>query len=264
MKGLELTRPLVVIDTETTGLNKQKDRIVEICMIKILPDETEEILSSFINPEMPIPPESTSIHGIKDEDVKGQPTFKELSKDIVNFMECCDLCGFNFENFDLKVIESELRRVGVNWSRKEKHIVDVQRIFHKMEPRNLSAAYSKYCGKKLNAHRAENDVRATIEVLKAQLEKHSELPKDVPSLNEFCSPKDPSNIDSDGKFKWYNKEAIITFGQYKGFTLKELVQRYKSYLNWIMGEDFSFEVKQMINEALEGKFPQPEIQEVKK
>ena len=257
MRGLELTRPLVVIDIETTGLNKQEDRIVDICMVKIFPDGNEEKLNSIINPERPIPSESTSIHGIKDEDVLGKPTFKEFSKEMINFMEGCDLCGFNFENFDLQVIESELGRVGISWSRQEKHIVDVQKIYHKLEPRNLSAAYLKYCGKKLDGfHRAENDVMATIEVLQAQLERYNELPKDVPSLNEFGSPKDPSWIDDEGKIAWNNDRAVINFGTHKGKTLENLARTNQDYLRWILSKDFSSKVKHIITEALGGKFPQ--------
>lgn len=180
-------------------------------MIKVLPNGEEEVLKSLVNPEVPIPSEITRIHGIKDEDVEEKPTFKELSENILNFIEGCDLCGFNLENFDLQFIESGLKRAGIAWSRAEKHIIDVQKIYHKLEPRDLTAAYLKYCGKTLEgSHSAENDARATLEILEAQLQKHNELPKNVPSLNKFGSPKDSSWIDGEGKIAWSNSCAVIT------------------------------------------------------
>lgn len=255
MNSLELTRPLVFFDFETTGLNKQADRIIEVCMIKVLPNGEEQILNCLINPEMPIPPKVTEIHGIKDEDVEGKPTFKELSEKILNFMEGCDLCGFNIGQFDIPIIESELARANVTWSRGERHVIDVKNIYHKLEPRNLTAAYLKYCGKTLDeGHRAEMDVRATMEILEAQLQKHDVLPKNVPSLKEFTN--DPSWIDKDGKFKWENGDAVININPHKGMPLRELVTSNPGFLRWILSKDFSLEVKNIATEALNGRFPQ--------
>ena len=263
MKGLELTRPLAVIDIETTGLNKQEDRIVDICITKILPDGQEETLKSLINPTIPIPLEATDIHGIKDDDVQGKPTFKEFAQKIIDFFDGCDLCGYGV-SFDLAFLELEFKRADINYSKAGREVIDVKNIYFKLEPRDLSAAYLKYCGKELDAHRAENDVKATIEVLKAQLKQHDELPKDIPTLQEFCSLKDPSWIDDNGKIKWYNGKAIINFGQHQGKTLESLSKDNSDYLRWITTTDFSPEVKNIVNEAIEGRFPELSVKETMK
>ncbi len=257
MIGLELTKPIAVIDLETTGLNKQEDRIIDICIIKILPNGQEEILKSLINPTIPIPLESTNIHGIKDEDVKDKPKFKEFAQKIIDFLDNCDLCGYGV-NFDLRIIESEFKRAGINYSKEGRTVIDVKNIYFKLEPKDLGSAYSKYCGKDLeDAHRAENDVRATIDVLKAQLEQHDELPKEILALQKFCSLKDPSWIDDDGKIKWHNGKAIINFGTHQGKTLESLSKDNSDYLKWIISKDFSSEVKHIVNKAIEGRFPEP-------
>ncbi len=258
MKGLELTRPLAVIDVETTGLNKQEDRIIDICITKILPNGNEETLKSLINPTIPIPLESTNIHGIKNEDVNDKPTFKEFAQKIIDFIKDCDLCGYEVK-FDLEVLGAEFKRAGINHQRRDSIVLDVKQIHFKLDPRDLSSAYLKYCGKELeNAHRAESDVKATIEILKAQLIQHNELPRDVSALQKFSNPRDPSWIDNEGKIKWYNGKAIINFGLHQGKTLEDLAKNTPSYLQWITTMDFSFEVKHIVNEALEGRFLQPE------
>jgi len=259
MNNLELARPLVVIDLETTGLIRQDARIVEICMIKIFPDGKEDKFEYLVNPEKPIPQEAIEIHGIKDEDVQEQPTFKDLSGGIVNFMDDCDLCGFNLNRYDIDVLQSELKRAGITWAIGNRYIIDVKSIYHKYEPRDLTTAYSTYCGKTLqNAHRAENDARATIEILEAQLQKHSDLPKNVPLLNEFMNPKDPSWVDRGGNLRWDNGEIIIAFGKkHPNKLLKEVVKEDPCFLTWILSKDFPFDVKQIVRGALEGKFPQP-------
>jgi len=155
MTNLQLTRPIAFIDTETTGLNNQEHRIVDICITKILPDGKEETLNSLINPTIPIPVESTEIHGITDADVQGKPTFKEFAQKIIDFIENCDLCGFNIK-FDLSFLESEFQRTGVTYSKEGREILDVQHIYYKLEPRDLSAAHLRYCGKPLEkAHGAQ-------------------------------------------------------------------------------------------------------------
>ncbi len=252
---LELTRPLVVIDVETTGLNSQEDRIIEICITKIFPNGNEETFSSLINPDISIPTESTKIHGITDKDVKDEPGFKELAQKIFDFIDNCDLCGFEIR-FDLSFLESEFKRCGIHYSNVEKIILDVQHIYYKLEPRNLSTAYLKYCGKSLEkAHRANIDVTATIAVLKAQLEQNNILPRDILDLQKFCI--DPSWIDDEGKLMWYNGEATINFGKHKGKNLKYMYQNEPGYFKWIIEKDFSPKVKDIIKGAAEGIFPQP-------
>jgi len=260
MTSLQLTRPIAFIDIETTGLNKQQDRVVEICIIKIHPDGAEEMLNSVINPNMPIPIESTKIHGITDAEVKGKPTFEEFAKKVIDFIEDCDLGGFGTE-FDLSILESEFKRASINYSREGKKIVDVKMIYHKLEPRDLNAAHLKYCGKPLeNAHRSHIDVRATIDVLESQLGQHDILPRDIPSLHEFCNPKDPTWIDNEGKFAWSEGKAIINFGnKHRGKALEFVSKNDSSYLQWIINTDFSARAKDIARDALKGKFPEPKI-----
>ncbi len=258
MTNLHLIRPIAFIDIETTGLNTQQDRIVDICIIKIHPNGTEEMLNSIINPNMPIPIESTQVHRITDADVKGKPTFEEFAQKVIDFIDDCDLGGFGAK-FDLLVLESEFKRAGINYSREGRQIIDVQIIYHKLEPRDLNAAHLKYCGKSLeNAHRAHIDARATIDVLESQLGQYDILPRDISSLYEFCNPKDPTWIDDNGKFAWFEGKAVLNFGnKYKGKTLEFVSKNDPSYLYWIMSTDFSAEVKEIVNKAINGKFPEP-------
>lgn len=257
MTKLKLTRPIAFIDIETTGLNPQQDKIIEICVIKIYPDGTEEILNSVINPNIPIPIESTQIHGMTDADVVGKPTFKEFAQKLIDFIEGCDLGGFGTK-FDLSFLESEFKRTEINYSREGRQIVDVQIIYHKLEPRDLNAAHLKYCGKPLeNAHKAHVDVRATINVLESQLEQHNGiLPLDIPNLHEFCNPRNSAWIDDDGKIAWFNGKAIINFGIHRGKTLESIYKNNSDYFTWIMRQDFSVKVKEIINNAIKGKFPE--------
>ncbi len=257
MTNLSLIRPIAFIDIETTGLNTQLDRIVEISIIKIHPDEKEELLSSRINPEIPIPIETTKIHGITNADVEGKPTFKEFAMQISQFLEGCDLCGFGLK-FDLTVLEREFRRTEINYSLNGKGLVDVKIIYHKLEPRDLSAAYAKYCGKPLQgAHNSEVDARATIAVLEAQLKSYDVLPRDIRGLHELCNPKDQTWIDHNGKFVWRGKDAIINFGIHRGRTLQDLSKNSPDYLQWIISKDFSAEVKKIAENAINDKFPEP-------
>ena len=254
---LKITKPLAVIDVETTGLNAQEDRIIDICITKIFPEGNEETLNSFINPLVNIPIESTKIHGITDKDVEGKPTFKEFAQKIINIINNCDLCGFQIK-FDLDFLESEFKRCGVHYSKEGRIILDVKHIYYKLEPRDLSTAHLKYCGTSLeNAHRANGYVRATINVLKAQLEQNDILPRDISSLQEFCNPKDPLWIDDEGKLMWYKGEAIINFGKHKGKTLRYISGNEPDYLDWVICQDFSSKVKNIIEEAIKGKFPEP-------
>lgn len=259
MVNLQLTRPIAVIDIETTGLNTQEDCIVDICIIKILPNGKEETLNSLINPNMPIPIESTEIHGVIDTDVQGKPTFKEFAPKIIDFIDGCDLCGFGIKKFDLLVLESEFKRAGVAYSKEGRQILDVLNIYHKLEPRDLNAAHLKYCSKPLeNAHSSQNDVRATIDILESLLKRHEILPRDISGLQEFCNPKDPSWIDDEGKFAWFKGQAIVNFGKkHKGKTLEFVYKNEPDYLQWIISADFSSEAKNIAEDAIKGKFPEP-------
>jgi len=256
MTKLNLVRPLAFIDLETTGLNTQQDRIVDICVTKLYPNGKEESLSSFINPAIPIPVESTNVHGITNADVEGKPVFGEFASQLFDFIDGCDLAGFGILKFDFAVLESEFKRVGISFSKDGRQVLDVQNIYHKLEPRDLSAAHLRYCGKVLeNAHRAQSDVKATMDLLESQLEHHTNLPHDISGLNEFCNPKDPTWIDEDGKFAWFKEDAIVNFGTHKGKTLQSICKDKPDYLQWIIGKDFSPKVKQIAEDALQGKFP---------
>ncbi|MFP4046763.1 MAG: exonuclease domain-containing protein [Bacteroidales bacterium] len=243
---LQLTKPIVFFDLETTGMDIAKDRIVEISLLKVYPNGDSESKTMKINPEMPIPPKTTEIHGITDEDVKNSPAFSEVAKQIQQFIEGCDLAGFNSNRFDLPLLAEEFIRVGVDYDLKKQRFIDVQVIFHKMEKRNLSAAYRFYCNKELkNAHSAEADTEATYEILKAQIEKYDELQNDVQKLSEFSSHN--KNADFAGRIIYNDKgEEIFNFGKYKGKVVEEVLQKDPAYYGWIINNDFPLYTKRVL------------------
>lgn len=245
---LNLANPLVFFDLETTGINICKDRIVEISYLKVSPNGKEESKTRRINPEMPIPPEATAIHGITDEDVKDCPTFKEIAKSLASQIEGCDLAGFNSNRFDIPLLAEEFLRVGVDIDLAKRKFIDVQTIFHKMEQRTLQAAYKFYCDKTLDdAHTAEGDTRATYEVLKAQLDRYPDLKNDIKYLSEFSSFT--NNVDFAGRMIYNDKgEEMINFGKYKGRLVTEVLRTDPGYYSWMMGGDFSLNTKQKLTE----------------
>lgn len=259
MKNLQFDRPIAFIDLETTGLSLSSDRIVELTVLKIHPDGSEEFRSVRINPEIPIPKAATVIHGITDEDVADKPRFRQYASSLRDFLDNCDIGGFSVKRFDLPLLEAEFRRSGMAFSRQGRRIVDTQILYHKLEPRDLAAAYRKYCGKELeNSHTSEVDVRAAVEILECQLNAHPELPRDVPGLHGFCNPEEADWIDPEGKIVWSEGEAILGFGRYKGKSLKELAAIDTEYLQWIASGDFSTETREIAIKALKGEFPQPQ------
>ena len=258
MLNMKLERPIIIYDLETTGTNKKTDRIVEISVIKVMPDGTRIPNTRRVNPEMPIPVESSEIHGIYDADVKDAPTFNEIAEKVFAFFEGCDLGGFNIVGFDNDILVAEFKRAGLEFVVEGRKIIDSFKIFQKMEPRTLVAAYKYYCGKELiNAHSAEADTEATLDVLVGQLDKYSadELPHEIDELHEFCNAKDPSWVDSTGKFKWSGPDVVVNFGKNRGTTLKQLAVENPGFLKWLMREDFAEDTKQIASEALMGKFP---------
>ena len=244
---LNLKNPLVFFDLETTGIDIAKDRIVEISMVKVMPNGEEIVKTRRINPGMPIPPESTAIHGITDEDVKDCPKFKEIAKSLAAQIEGCDLAGFNSNRFDIPMLE-EFLRAGVDVDLNRRKFIDVQTIFHKMEQRNLTAAYKFYCNKDLaNAHSAEADTMATYEVLKAQLDRYPELENDVNFLSKYSSFT--NNVDFAGRMVYNEKgQEVINFGKYKGRVVEEVLKSDPSYYAWIMNGDFPLNTKKMLTE----------------
>lgn len=240
---LILQRPIIFFDLETTGTNITHDRIVEISIIKVLPSGEEQERTRRINPEMPIPAEATAIHHITDADVANEPTFRQLAKSLAEIFADCDIAGFNSNRFDIPLLLEEFHRAGIVLDLSKTRFVDVQTIYHKMEPRNLSAAYKYYCGQDLEAaHSANADTRATLEVLKAQLDKYPELTNDVKALSEFsCHNR---NVDFAGRLIYNdaNKE-VINFGKYKGQLAEDVLRRDPGYYSWVQQGDFQQNTK---------------------
>ena len=251
---LQLEKPLAIFDLEATGLNITKERIVQIAILKINPDGSEEKFESLINPEIHISEEVTKIHGIKNEDVANAPTFKEISEKIVAFIENADLAGYNSNKFDIPLLAEELLRVGSSFDISTKKFIDVQNIFHKMEQRTLVAALKFYCNQELvNAHDAMSDTTATWEVLKAQLERYPELEGNIDFLSKFT--KNGNTIDFAGRLAYNDKnEPIYNFGKHKGKTVKEINRLEPGYYSWFISPqtDFPLYTKQKLKEIMEG------------
>lgn len=245
---LNLKRPIIFFDLETTGTDTSRDRIVEISMAKIAPDGEKTIKTRRINPQMPIPAQATEIHHISDEDVKDCPTFKQIAKSLKEFMEGCDFGGFNSNRFDLPLLVEEFLRAEVDVDFRRRRYIDVQNIFHKKEERTLVAAYRFYCNKDLDAaHSAEADTLATYEVLLSQLERYDDLKNDVEFLAEYSSRG--TTADFAGRIAYNDKEQeIFTFGKYKGQVVSEVFNTDPSYYDWMMKGDFPQYTKKIITE----------------
>ena len=244
---LNLKNPLVFFDLETTGINITKDRIVEISLLKVHPNGKEEIKSRLINPEMPIPAQSTAIHGITDDDVKDSPTFKQVAKSLADMLEGCDLAGFNSSRFDVPMLSEEFLRAGVDFDMSKRKFVDVQIIFHKKEQRTLEAAYKFYCDKELqNAHSAEADTIATYEVLKSQLDRYPDLENDVAFLSKEYSSFN-NNVDFAGRIIFDDKGVeLFNFGKHKVKPVAQVLRNEPSYYSWMMDGDFPLNTKQVL------------------
>ena len=243
---LKLNRPLCFFDLETTGVNISKDRIVEISILKVFPNGNKESKTWLVNPEMPIPPETTAVHGIDDAKVANEPIFKELAPKINDMIKGCDLGGFNSNRFDIPLLAEELLRAGFDFDMKNTVAVDVQTIYHKMEKRTLSAAYKFYCDKILeDAHSAEAYTLATYEVLKAQLDKYSELENDIKFLADFSSRKQFADFAG---FIAYNEEGqeVFTFGKHKGQLVEKIMDDEPGYFGWLQNADFPLYTKKVL------------------
>ncbi len=252
--SLKLERPLAFFDLEATGLDVSNDRIVEISILKINPDTSEISYTKRVNPEMKIPQESSEIHGITDEDVKNAPTFKEIAREVTDFIGEADLVGYNSNKFDVPLLAEELLRVGSNFKMNARKFIDVQNIFHKMEKRTLEAAYTFYCGKELtNAHAAEADTRATYEVLVGQLTKYKdELQNNVEFLAEFSRYNNNEILDFAGRIaKNKDGDAIFNFGKHKGKTLSEVNKEEPGYYGWMLNSNFPLTTKAVLKEQME-------------
>lgn len=271
---LNLTKPLIVFDLETTGLDLVQDRIIQISYIKIHPDGNEERGNLFVNPEKPIPMEVQRLTGITDDDVKGQPPFKELAPMLKKKFEGCDFAGFNSNHFDIPMLAEEFLRAGIDFDFGKCRLIDAQTIFHKMERRNLAAAYKFYCGRKMEddfeAHRADQDTEATYRVLMGELDMYApgrqeeaerQLPNDMQTLAEFSKMND--NVDFAGRIVWkpmagadgqplcdaqgnVRKQEVFNFGKYKGWVVNEVLRRDPGYYSWMLGSDFPLNTKQVL------------------
>ena len=246
--NLNLKRPIAFIDLETTGITVSSDRIVEISILKIQPNGKEEWLTTRLNPEMPIPPKTTAIHGIRDEDVVDSPTFREVGKKIVAFLEGCDLAGYNAIKFDIPVLAEEFLRVNIDFNFRKRRYVDVQVIFHKKEQRTLSAAYMFYCKKELEgAHGAKADTAATYEVLKSQLDRYKDLENDVEKLADFSSFN--NNVDFAGRIILdENGVEVFNFGKHKGKQVEKVFADEPDYYSWMMNGEFPLYTKKILTE----------------
>lgn len=266
---LKLDKPIVFFDVEVAGRNGDNRKIVEISLVKIHPDGKEESLDYRLNPEMKIEKELVDIHGIKDNDVASCPTFKEVGTDLFKFLGDSHLGGFNIFTYDFFVLQKEFSRLGLQFTKEDRSIIDPMKIYHKNvpsedgKPRTLTAAYKHYCGRDLeNAHSSKADVRATIEVLKGQFEKYPDLPRDINSLSEYCRNNYLKFVDKKGYFIWTRGEDAweITFNfssQHKGDKLKDVIQKDVGFVTWMLGKSFPDDTKELLRNALKGTYPTP-------
>lgn len=248
---LNLSKPIAFFDLETTGINIATDRIVEISIMMIQPDGSNEIKTQRVNPTIPIPAVTSAIHGIFDADVKDGPTFSELADSLYDFLSDCDLAGYNSNRFDLPLLVEEFLRAGIEFSVENRRLIDVQSIFHQMEKRDLTAAYRFYCDKELvNAHSAEADTTATYEILEAQLSRYEELKNDMDYLHKFSSRS--NFVDFAGRFIYDdNGTERFNFGKHKGRTVEEVLTNEPGYYSWMMKGDFPLYTKRVLTKMKE-------------
>ncbi len=257
MHDLKLTRPLIFFDLETTGISITNDRIVEISVVKISPGGKRQITTRRVNPQMPIPADASAIHGIYDKDVENEPAFELIATNLLKYFVDCDLAGYNILKFDIPLLTAEFKRCNLVFSAENRHVIDAFNIFCKKFPRNLASAYDFFCGKTIeNAHSAEADTLATLEILEGQLRMYPDLPRDVAGLDEFCDMSDPDSIDKSNRFKWRGDHVIVNFGKNSGTPLRNICIDNPGFLQWIVKADFPADVKKIASNALRGKFPE--------
>ena len=245
--ALQLARPIVFIDLETTGVNIATDRILEIAIIKILPDRTKLVKHKLINPQMPIPKASSDIHGITDDKVKDAPIFKEVANELKQFIDNADLSGYNSNRFDIPLLMEEFLRAGILLEMTNRRMLDVQTIFHMMEKRTLGAAYKFYCEKELSdAHSAEVDASATWEILEAQLTRYEHLGNTVETVLQFTGEE--KFVDFARRFVFDNDVEVFNFGKHKGRCVAEVLKAEPQYYDWMMKGDFPLHTKQKLTE----------------
>lgn len=257
---MKLNRALVVFDLETTGIWIEKDRIIEIALIKMHPDGNREQYTTRVNPEMPIPPKATEITGITQEDVKNAPTFASIARKVLDFMADADIGGFNVERFDLPLLAREMADAGLQFDYSQRTIYDAQKIYHLNHKRDLSTAYYFYCNQELkDAHSALADTEATLKILESQHKLYGEGKEEIEVLKSFEYEPNNEYFDADRKFRWWNGDLYMTFGKYaRKESLKVIAKKDPSYLQWVLEKDFSDDVKAMVQGVLNGQYPKQE------
>jgi DNA polymerase III subunit epsilon len=248
---LFLDRPLVIFDTETTGINARADRIIEIACVKIHPHGARETWVKRVNPGLPIPPSSTAIHGIRDSEVASLPRFGDIALELARFLEGCDLAGYNITGFDLPILRTEFLRAGIVFEISDRRLLDAQRIFFTREPRHLAAAARLYCDAEHNgAHGALADAEMTLRVLAGQLERYGDLPRRIGELHElFCAGLD-QDMDPEGRFRMVQGQPTVNFGKNRGRKLRDMSREEPGFLRWILKGDFSSPVKEIARQFL--------------
>ncbi len=254
---IALDRPLVIFDIEATGLSPRADRIVELAAIRINPDGSQAERTWLINPTIPIPVESTAIHGITDADVADAPTFEDVALEIYLFFGAdSDLGGFAAGRFDIPLLAEEFSRVDIQFKPEERRLLDAQRIYHVKEPRDLGAALQFYCNREhTDAHGALADTKATLDVILGQFQRYPELPHSMPQIDTLFNQLDPLNVDRAGRFRWFEGQIVVNFGKKKGAKLKELVETDPGFIKWIIKNDFPQDTRKLCEDALKGIYP---------
>jgi DNA polymerase-3 subunit epsilon len=253
MTNLDLKRPLAFFDLETTGIDPTRDKIVEICVVRVSPGGVRDTRSFRINPGRPIPPDATAVHGIRDEDVKDAPAFRDVARDLLTWLADADLAGFNVHRFDVPLLEREFRDAGLDLALAGRSVVDVMTIFHRKEPRDLSAAVRFFLNREhAGAHGAEADVLAALDVLDAQLARYADLPRAVAELHAWAHPVPAGAVDRGGKFVLREGEIVFAFGRQKGKALREVARVQRDYLEWILRQDFPEDARALVQQALRG------------
>jgi DNA polymerase-3 subunit epsilon len=261
MRKLSLNKPLVVFDIESTGPNPRVDRIIEIACVKLLPPngETRETHTFRVNPGIPIPPDSIAFHCITSAMVAESPPFKDIAPQLIKLLEGCDIAGFGAIKMDIPMLVEEFLRVGIKFDISNRRIIDAQRIYHKNESRDLSAAVKFFCGDDfLDCHRTEHSALAALSVLEGQLQHYPDLPKNMDELAKYCDIRDPRWADREGKLAWENGELVINFGKKKGEMIRTLVQTDPGFLKWMLRGDFASDTKSYITACMAGQIVSPQ------
>jgi DNA polymerase-3 subunit epsilon len=256
VRSLQLHRSLAFFDLETTGTDPMSDRIVEIAVLRLDTDGARESRARRLNPERPIPPDATAVHGIADADVADAPTFRQIAKGLLDFLGEADLAGFNLSRFDVPLLDREFRDCGLDLGLDRRRVIDVMTIFHRKEPRHLTAAVRFYLGREhAGAHAAAADVEAAADVLAAQLARYEDLPCTIEALDGWISPVPADAVDRQGKFVLREGEVTFAFGRNRGKPLKDVAANDPDYLSWLLTCDFAPDARALIEGALRGEFP---------